>query len=762
MNILYLSADRGIPIRGHKGASVHVRELTAAFHAQGHQVTILTARAGSRKGVAPQARLVAVAPAAKETEIVLNETLANETLAKERQAQAYADALFEKGLAEIEQGDYAFIYERYSLWSDVGARLSAATGLPLVLEVNAPLRLETVLYRQLVDEETAVRIEKTQFTAADHLIVVSTWLADYAAERGAPREHIHILPNAVDPQQFHPAVRGGKIRNFYGLHDKIVVGFVGRPRPWHDLQTLLSAVASLHQADERYHLLLVGQMPDDIPAQLAAHGLENAATVTNAIPHNQVPAHIAAMDIAVSPHRALADFYYSPLKLFEYLACGVPTVAANVGQQGDIICPAETGYLYPAGNEHVLAAYMRKFSDEPETARRIAWQGATYVLQNHTWAQNAQAVVNLVIGNQESGGSGDLNSQSPTLPILDNKLRQRLYRATRPDLVHSFFSKELPMFGRHGGERLKHVTEIELFKYKPNRRCVLGYRLNGRLRHSHTKTTHEIIGKVFRDDRGERLHALQDALWHNGFADDSPDNIHVPRAIAYLSKMRMQVQEKAPGKTLNELVQTTPIDGYMSRCAHGLAKLHCTDLAGWLEEHSDFQLKSYTIDHELRQLARFTENLCGYRPDLAKDAHYLHQALVAWGKRLPQTRTAVPIHRDFYYSQLLVAGNRLTLIDFDLLALGDPALDVANFTAHLAFMGIDHLDDIDALAAAADLFKISYAWPKFVDETFWERVTFYEAATFFRLLQVIAPRPGLAHLFDPMLERTRQMLAVMA
>ena len=68
MNILYLSADRGIPIRGHKGASVHVRELTAAFHALGHHVTILTTRAGSRKEVAPQGKLIAVAPVEKDAE----------------------------------------------------------------------------------------------------------------------------------------------------------------------------------------------------------------------------------------------------------------------------------------------------------------------------------------------------------------------------------------------------------------------------------------------------------------------------------------------------------------------------------------------------------------------------------------------------------------------------------------------------------------------------------------------------------------------
>ena len=58
MNILYICADPGIPIRGAKGASIHVRALTDAFAAQGHLVTLLAPRAGD--GIAPNAQLVQV------------------------------------------------------------------------------------------------------------------------------------------------------------------------------------------------------------------------------------------------------------------------------------------------------------------------------------------------------------------------------------------------------------------------------------------------------------------------------------------------------------------------------------------------------------------------------------------------------------------------------------------------------------------------------------------------------------------------------
>ena len=159
MNILYLSADRGIPVRGHKGASVHVRMLSNALVAAGHHVTIVTPRPGPSDGPAPQATLL-TAPMLTHTDQPLAEFVA-----------ASNNALYEFVLAELKRQPYDAIYERHSLWSDVGARLSEATGLPLLLEVNAPLRLEAALYREMEDEGLAATIEQRQFHAAAHLLI---------------------------------------------------------------------------------------------------------------------------------------------------------------------------------------------------------------------------------------------------------------------------------------------------------------------------------------------------------------------------------------------------------------------------------------------------------------------------------------------------------------------------------------------------------------------------------------------------------------
>jgi glycosyltransferase involved in cell wall biosynthesis len=763
MKILYLCADRGIPVRGHKGASVHVRAMANAFTRSGHIVTILTPRPGPGDGSRVAAAIVE-APLPK-----LAGDDDDPRAAGELQAVRYSQELLRTARDLHAARGFDLIYERYSLWSDTGAWLAQATGLPFVLEVNAPLIEEAQRYRSLLDVETAAAIERIQFGTATAISVVSETLRRYVIERGASRDRVFVVPNGVDPQHFHPAVRGGSVRHAYGLHDRIVVGFVGRPRPWHDLETLLAAVARLRAGDPAYHLLLVGEMPDDLAAQLDRYGLRAAATVTGGVAHEDVPRHIAAMDVAVSTHLAAhaADFYFSPLKLFEYLACGVPVVAADIGQPSQIVRDGLTGYRYPPGDAAALAAVIEALVRNPAHAREVAWQGAAAVLQGYTWDGNARQVLDWIRQGgrgegEEAAVAGPETVQPPdrvpghALPLVDPKLRQRLYRATRPDLAAPYLGEVLVAAGIGARHAMAQVDTIAVLKYKPGRRCVLAYDVA--LAHPRTgaRSTHRIVGKVFRDDRGQRLHNLQEALWQDGFGPHAGDQVVVPRSLGYVPEMRMQVQECAPGTTLNELAAHGPVTEPAARCGQALAKLHqARSLAA---DGHDAALQPYRLGDEIGRLDAYTSTILAWRSDEAARVLALRAVLERWGRELPEPEALATVHRDFYYSQVLFDRSRLTLIDFDLVSLGDPAIDVANFTAHLAFLGLDKRADLDALAVESEQFLAAYARHAAVDGAFLRRWAWYQAATFFRLLNVVAPRPGLAHTFDPLLAQTERCL----
>ncbi len=793
MRILYLNADRGIPVRGHKGAAVHVRALTDALVQAGHIVTIFTPRPGPADGPAPLAQIVHCPLPELETAHGLHGLNGSEDLEPARaglltepagftahhQAQAYAGVLADAALAWLADNPCDAIYERYSLWSDAGARLRAATGLPLVLEVNAPLRAEAARHRTLDDDALAAQVEATQFAAADHLAVVSQPLADYVIAHGADPARVHVVPNAVDPQHFHPAVRGGEVRERYGLHGRTVLGFAGRMRPWHDGPTLLRAFTRLHASDPTYHLLLVGEMDPELLAAVEAAGLVHDVTCTGPVPHEEVPQHLAAMDVAVSSHAAAEageTFYFSPLKLFEYLACGVPTVAADVGQPAELIRPGHNGYLYPPGDDAALAAAIGSLVQDPAHARDVAWNGAALVLQEYTWALNAARVTGWLA---ESGGSryaadgystdgrsatAHFGAAGPALPILDAKLRQRLYRATRPDLAAPLLARQLPGFRKKGLLDLERLEVVGVLKYKPGRRCVLAYALHGRHRETGQAVLRQAVGKVFRDERGERLLALQERLYRHGFGPDAPDGIDVPQPLAYIPEMRMLLQARVPGETLDALALRGGVGPQAARAGQALAKLHSSRAFalpsgnGHGAPRDAVQLKPYALADELRGLEDYTARLAQDRPDALPAVQALRAALLDWAATLPAPPVTTPLHRDFYYSQVLYDGPHLHLIDFDLLAQGDPAIDVANFSAHLAYLGLEQTGDVRRLAGEAARFLAAYCAAMTPDPTFAQRVAFYQAATWFRLLNVVAPRPAVRHLFEPLLAHTEAAL----
>jgi hypothetical protein len=307
-----------------------------------------------------------------------------------------------------------------------------------------------------------------------------------------------------------------------------------------------------------------------------------------------------------------------------------------------------------------------------------------------------------------------------------------------------------------GKRDLLGVRAIDVLKYKPGRRCVLAYGLSLSSEPAGSAPARQVIGKVFRDERGRRLHALQQALWQDGFGPYAGDQVHVPRSLGYVPEMRMQVQECAPGVTLNELAIRGPVAGPVARCGEALAKLHHAPQAAAFG--GEVALQPYRLNDETGRLDTYADTILAGRPDQAARVLAVRAALARWADGLPAPQALTMVHRDFYYSQVLFHRAQLTLIDFDLLALGDPAIDVANFTAHLDFLGLDKLGDMDALAAEGQQFMESYARRVAVDSPFLRRWAWYQAATFFRLLNVVAPRPGLAHTFDPLLERTEACL----
>lgn len=88
------------------------------------------------------------------------------------------------------------------------------------------------------------------------------------------------------------------------------------------------------------------------------------------------------------------------------------------------------------------------------------------------------------------------------------------------------------------------------------------------------------------------------------------------------------------------------------------------------------------MQDELEILHRALASVAERHPEWQDRLDVLYAQCLLLADKLPPSM-ACPIHRDFYHDQLLVEGDKLYLLDLDLLCIGDPAIDVANFIAHI-------------------------------------------------------------------------------
>ncbi|WP_315160638.1 glycosyltransferase family 4 protein [Corynebacterium durum] len=354
MHIAYVCLDPGIPVFGTKGASVHIQEVVREYRRRGHDVTVYATRRGSDvPDDLAELRIVDVPITTRDEE------------ERERAQQAASASVSDM----VRAGGYDLVYERYSLFSTV----IAECGVPGILEVNAPLIDEQRTHRVLVDEQAADAALQEQVQAALATICVSDPVRDWVIAR-TEGTRVFTVPNGVNVHRITPQPESPGAP---------VVTFVGTLKPWHGVDVLLRARA---QAHKDWQLRIIGDGPMRAELDDLARSLGIDVDFRGAVAPDAIPQHMAGTAIGVAPYPAMdtdSDQYFSPLKVYEYMAAGLPVVASRVGQLPEIM--GESAYLVPPSDPEALAEALDALVANPVERAQVGSDNRRQAEREHSW-----------------------------------------------------------------------------------------------------------------------------------------------------------------------------------------------------------------------------------------------------------------------------------------------------------------------------------------------------------------------------------------
>lgn len=382
MRILFLSAHPAVSLTDSQGYAIRIAELIDSLRELGHEVVPLIA--GDEKG-----RRTAQRVYKQRIKRLIPTSIAQ--IVRELSFLLLDYQLYQRYRGQVARIAPDVIVERYSFFNRTGMWLAESFGLPLVLDDISPTWEEEVYFKRAL-KGLAHRIQMQVFQRADGLVAVSTPIKTHLVSLGVPQEKIRLIHNGADCERFSPVIDGRSIRKKYDLADELVVGFVGGFLPWQGVETLLDVALDLVEPAHNIHFMLVGpahhwsSLGDSLQRKMEQANESGLVIFTGAVPHQDVPHYLAAMDIVTVP-----DFneYGNPIKIFEYMAMGKPLIAPRVPSIAEIVTHGQDGWLMERSSPGNLLAAILELERNWELRVQIGARAREKALQKFTWQRSA-------------------------------------------------------------------------------------------------------------------------------------------------------------------------------------------------------------------------------------------------------------------------------------------------------------------------------------------------------------------------------------
>ncbi len=283
------------------------------------------------------------------------------------------------------------IYERYALYQPAGVWVSRLTGIPLLLEVNAPYAIARRKYNGLKLGGLADAVERYTFRGATRVFPVTKVLGDMLQTMGVQADRIRVIPNGINLADYQSLPDPEAVKARFGLSGRTVIGFIGFVREWDQLDRIVSWLGR-RPKDDGCSLMVVGDGPvrKELEEQAARLGIAHKLVFTGVVPRTEVPGAARAFDIALQT--ALVP-YASPLCLFEYMALGKAILAPDQPNHHEVLVRGEDCEMYdPAAADGIEMALDRLMADSARLQQLGLAAHKALHARGYMWSGNATRV----------------------------------------------------------------------------------------------------------------------------------------------------------------------------------------------------------------------------------------------------------------------------------------------------------------------------------------------------------------------------------
>lgn len=395
MKILYVA--NGIPVPGSLGGSTHTLEVARGLAQRGHILHVVACSRAGWGGLPALARPVSS----------LHAGFHLHHIDVPKAASLLAAPLILR-LARAVRPD--IVIERYYNFAGAGMWAARRLGIPTLLEVNALIVDPPEVRKRRIDDALGGPMRRwavTQCRWADRIITP----LHTTVPPEIPRDKIVELPWGAAVERFLPdkvetrrqgdkeiggaGEIGGSLSLGLPVSRSPTVVFLGSFRAWHGVLDFVKAAAMLLALGRDCQFLLIGDGPERSAAERLAAAWPGRFHFTGAVPYDDVPGLLAGAAVGVAPfntapHPALraAGFFWSPLKVYEYMAAGLPVVTADIHPLNQVVRDRQEGVLFAEGDVAGLAGAIARLLDDPAAARELGRRGRARVAERYSWARH--------------------------------------------------------------------------------------------------------------------------------------------------------------------------------------------------------------------------------------------------------------------------------------------------------------------------------------------------------------------------------------